>query len=508
MKHDESKTSPTPPVKQLTAEEDETIRKEKAEKRRHKRERQNQKKQAKRERDEAKKALKKVGASDKQIPERTKAKSPKTAERVTDDAESDEDSDVAKSQEGANIVPTNNELVDDEANDSREEDEDQDEGMEVGLEFPKGLATDLLEQRGLPEDDADTSEDGSDPDTPTFDMTERMSSASSSSSIVPPSEPEVQKPAAAVKINVSPSAAEMSQPITNGTASGSKASSKAVVQKALPDLNITSAADKGNPEQTDKFPKLSEADAAKLKERLEARLAAMRAARKADGPDGRPAKNRQDLIEARRQKQEKRKQHKKELRQKAKQDQSAEDEAARLRGGSGSPMWSPNAILSPRETPNNFSFGKVEGVDQGTGPSASKGKGPQDVKTALEAAEKKQKRISGLDQEKRQDIEEKDRWLNAKKRVQGEKLRDNTSLLKKTLKRKDKGKAKSEKEWDDRIQGVQAGKEAKQRRREDNLKKRKEDKGSKKGGGKPAPKPKKRPGFEGNWKLGSKAGKA
>ena len=45
-------------------------------------------------------------------------------------------------------------------------------------------------------------------------------------------------------------------------------------------------------------PKLPSADREALKARLEAKIATLRALRKADGPDGRPARSRQELIEA------------------------------------------------------------------------------------------------------------------------------------------------------------------------------------------------------------------
>ena len=55
-----------------------------------------------------------------------------------------------------------------------------------------------------------------------------------------------------------------------------------------------------------------------LKARLAARIEALRALRKADGPNGAPARNRQELMEARRKKEEQRRAHKKALRLKAK----------------------------------------------------------------------------------------------------------------------------------------------------------------------------------------------
>jgi Surfeit locus protein 6 len=257
-------------------------------------------------------------------------------------------------------------------------------------------------------------------------------------------------------------------------------------------------------------------------QRLEARINALRAARKADGPDGRPPRNRQELLESRRHKEEERRAHKKELRRKAKEEEirKQEEEVAKRfsPGGSGSLMASPR---SPMEPGNNFSFGRVAFGD-GTQADSSltslldqrKKKGASDAATALRAAQNKASRLSGLDNAKRADIEQKDVWLNAKKKAHGERVRDDTSLLKKALKRQEGGKKKSEKEWQGRIEGVAKSQEMKQKRREGNIAKRREEKGAggggggkKKGNGKGGSGGKKakvkRPGFEGSFKARS-----
>lgn len=252
-----------------------------------------------------------------------------------------------------------------------------------------------------------------------------------------------------------------------------------------------------------------------LRSRLAARIEALRAARKADGPDGRPARNRQELLEARRKKEEQRKAHKKELRNKAKLDEDIKREAAlaSARDSPASSMMSP-LIHSPE---HNFSFGRVAFADGqelsenlSTLKEAPRKRGPQDPASALKASEKNRLRIAGLDEGKRADIEEKDLWLNARKRAHGEKVRDDTSLLKKTLKRKEKSKKKSEKEWSERKEGVAKGQAMKQKTREANLQKRRDGKGVKGKGakGKSAkggkPKVKSRPGFEGSFGSGKR----
>lgn len=254
-----------------------------------------------------------------------------------------------------------------------------------------------------------------------------------------------------------------------------------------------------------------------LKQRLQKRLDELRAARHADGLNGKPARNRQELIEARRQKAEQRKTHKKELRQKAKEEEQRQQDEAMARrfspGGSGSLLASPRSPAeSVGSSSNNFSFGRVVFADgQHTDASLSnvrdkpKGHGPTDAAAQLKAAEAKKARLAEMTPEQRAEIEEKDRWLNAKKRAHGERVRDDTSLLKKALKRKESAKKKSEREWKDRLDTVSRAKDQRQTKREENLRKRRDEKGNKGGKGSKGKKPaggkkKARPGFEGSFK--------
>ncbi len=272
-------------------------------------------------------------------------------------------------------------------------------------------------------------------------------------------------------------------------------------------LNISDA-----PKETPQIPKPNSEE---LKARLTQRIEALRRSRHADGLDGAPARTRQELIESRRQKEEARRAHKKTLRQKAKEAERLAQAETIARGSpllSNSPLFSPSSPLTPSSSDptTSFSFNRIAfpSSNAHATPSLStiltpktKPKGPSDPHTALLAAQKKQSRLSSLDETKRADIDEKDAWLNARKRAHGERIRDDTSLLKKTLKRKEKAKKKSEKEWGERIDGVKKGQEIRQKKRETNLAKRREEKGGKKGGkGKKAGK-KARPGFEGSFRA-------
>lgn len=255
-----------------------------------------------------------------------------------------------------------------------------------------------------------------------------------------------------------------------------------------------------------------------LRARLEKKLSELRARRKADGPDGSTARNRQELVEERRRKEEQRQARKKELRLKAREEERQRREVALTASLQNPPLsWATGSNASPlvrsplqMGAENNFSFGRLVFEDGQQVDSSltklldcRKRKGPSDPHSALQAAESKRQRLAGLDESKRTDIEEKDRWLNARKRVYGEKVRDDTSLLRKTLKRKEKLKKRSEHEWNGRIEGVEKGKEIRQKKREDNLRKRREERGNKgkKPSGKKATKKSSRPGFEGSFRA-------
>ncbi|KAI1763146.1 SURF6-domain-containing protein [Hypoxylon sp. FL1150] len=250
-------------------------------------------------------------------------------------------------------------------------------------------------------------------------------------------------------------------------------------------------------------------DTTALRARLAARIQALRDARKAD-VDGKPIRTRQELIEARRQKQAERKAHKKELRRQAKdeEDRKREEVLASARN-------SPGSILSPAIDleDNNFSFGRI-GFGDGSQLShdlshvlnGGKKKGPSDPKTALQKLEHQKKRLQEMNDEKRKDVEDKELWLTARRRAEGEKIKDDEKILKKAVKRKEVAKKKSEKDWSARKEGVAKSMKDRQKKREENIRKRRDEKLAGKAGGKKkgAKKAKGRAGFEGSFIGGGK----
>jgi hypothetical protein len=291
------------------------------------------------------------------------------------------------------------------------------------------------------------------------------------------------------------------------------------VMSGEPASTTTSVSSVVAPSEKPKHIKLP-TDTTALRARLAARIEALRAARKADGEDGRPIRTRQELIEARREKQVQRKAHKKELRRKAKEEEERkrEEALASARNSPGGSMLSPLVGLDEfdeeeEEPANNFSFGRVAFTD-GTQMAhdltsektdgKKKRKGSSDPKTALAMLEAQKKRIAGMDEDKRKEVLEKETWLAARRRAEGEKVHDDEALLKKSVKRKERAKKKTDREWKERTRGVETAMRDRQRKREENIRKRRDDKLNK-GKGKKKTGPKKnRPGFEGSLGFGSK----
>ncbi|KAM5352073.1 hypothetical protein ACJ41O_004796 [Fusarium nematophilum] len=289
-------------------------------------------------------------------------------------------------------------------------------------------------------------------------------------------------------------------------------SSSAPAETLEPASTTTSVSSTIPPSEKPKHIKIP-ADTSALRARLAAKIEALRAARKADGPDGKPIRTRQELIESRRRKQELRKAHKQELRKQAKLEEQRKREEALASSSPG--VMSPAVELD--ENASNFTFGRVafgDGAqlsrDLSYVVSQGKKKGPSDPKTALIKVQNQKKRLQELDPEKRADIADKEVWLTARRRAEGEKIRDDEALLKRAVKRKETAKRKSEKAWRERSDGVKLAQKEKQRKREENLRKRRDDKmlgkagKKKKKSGAGGAKKKGRPGFEGSLGVGGR----
>merc|ERR1711931_544037 len=145
---------------------------------------------------------------------------------------------------------------------------------------------------------------------------------------------------------------------------------------------------------------------------------------------------------------------------------------------------------------NDVVFSKFDFATSVKERDPKKKKKKKDLKQLLTIAETKQNELKLLeetDAEKAKETKAEMCWDSALQKASGTKIKDNPKLLKKTLKRKEKEKSKSEKVWKDRVDNVEKKKEEKQKLRKQHLKERREaGNGKKKGGGKKKKKPPKK----------------
>ena len=157
-----------------------------------------------------------------------------------------------------------------------------------------------------------------------------------------------------------------------------------------------------------------------------------------------------------------------------------------------------------------------------------------DPTVALAALNKREEFLAKLTPQARERAEEKDKWERMNMRAEGTKVYDEEAKLKKMVKRKEKAKAKSSKDWyvflsillcmpansvytlchrADRKETAANAQAAQQKKRQENINSRLQAKKDKKLGvkpkktlGKPNPKKKGRPGFEGKGGASKSSG--
>lgn len=111
-------------------------------------------------------------------------------------------------------------------------------------------------------------------------------------------------------------------------------------------------------------------------------------------------------------------------------------------------------------------------------------KAENDPQKILEKLNKNKEKLEELksqgDVEKAQELKEKLAWKAALAKADGQKVRDDPDLLKKSVKKQEQIKRSSAKKWQARKEGVKKAQEERQKKREANINKRKDDKKNKK----------------------------
>ncbi|KAI8598143.1 surfeit locus protein 6-domain-containing protein [Dissophora ornata] len=206
-----------------------------------------------------------------------------------------------------------------------------------------------------------------------------------------------------------------------------------------------------------------------LRAKLEERLAKFRGRRgvAAEATGATKPTSRQAILEARL----KRKKDKKASQKLAKEKRAAggsEGLVVKEADSSSTSGGRPSASSISDKGEVRFSKFEFEGLQK-------KKRGPTDAQGQLKMVEAHKEKLAALqtaDPEKANALKEKDTWKKALQLAQGEKVKDDVKLLKKTIRREEVQKKKSSKEWGERKSTVSKTKDQKQKKREDNLKSR------------------------------------
>ncbi|KDR66430.1 hypothetical protein GALMADRAFT_232490 [Galerina marginata CBS 339.88] len=143
----------------------------------------------------------------------------------------------------------------------------------------------------------------------------------------------------------------------------------------------------------------------------------------------------------------------------------------------------------PQSTMATIAYSSLEGTTK----KGQQFKTTADPQQALEQLAARKEKLASMPDEKRKAIEEKDKWAKAEARLEGVKVHDDESRLKKAAKRKEKEKTKTKKTWEEKKEHIAQSMAAKQKKRNDNIAMRNERRNEKKRGSTK----KARPGFEG-----------
>ncbi|KAF9237168.1 surfeit locus protein 6-domain-containing protein [Melanogaster broomeanus] len=235
-----------------------------------------------------------------------------------------------------------------------------------------------------------------------------------------------------------------------------------------------------------------------LREKLHARMVSLRRGGAQSGEPG----DKDELLEERRKQRaalrEKRRKETRERRRAEKEKGQGKDKDAK--GKAANQLVVPDLSMTSASGPStnhdgpltNVAFSALAGSTSKRSSQLKTSSNPTQALTQIAARKEK---LASLPEEKRKIVEERERWAKAEARVDGVKVKDNETQLKKAIKRKEKEKTRSKKTWEERKEQVAASMAAKQKKRSDNIAMRNERRNDKRKGVKV--KTKSRPGFEG-----------
>ncbi|XP_022115810.2 surfeit locus protein 6 homolog [Pieris rapae] len=131
-------------------------------------------------------------------------------------------------------------------------------------------------------------------------------------------------------------------------------------------------------------------------------------------------------------------------------------------------------------TDGKLVFSKFDFANLGTKEKVPKGhKDPKKILDELKQQEQKVQELSEKDSDKAKDLKEKMAWKNILQKAEGQKIKDDPILLKKSIKKQEQKKKASKKQWEDRVQSVVGKKEDRQKKRKENIMKKKKEKKAK-----------------------------
>lgn len=227
--------------------------------------------------------------------------------------------------------------------------------------------------------------------------------------------------------------------------------------------------------------KKKEENLMKLKSKLQQKIEAMKAKRKAPGSKAAGApKSRDQILEERRKKKEARDALKR------KRDQSDDEEESENEDELDKGEESEEEEEEKEKTGVLFQNIVFNDGDRTTSDltklrKGKKKKGPanRDIKAHLAKVQQKKQKLAKLDESEKKNVETKDKWNKMIQQAEGIKVKDDEKLLKKALKNKERLKRKSENQWYERTNNVNKSIQDRLKIREENLKIRKENKGVK-----------------------------